>query len=785
MEALIGLGTSLCTESITWLLGKTIEHIGYLCNYKGNLNSLEAAVKELDDKRTNASHFAEDIERKCKDVSGDVVSWRSEADQLDVKAQQIVSENSISCLNPCSRYSTSKQASKLVQEINEHVKTAPDFGTSFDRATPKVAAKFDLTGFMEFESRASVVDQVLEAFKDENVMMCSLCGMGGTGKTTLAKKLIDRAETDHLFDKVAMVAVSENPNPTKIRGGIVSSLGWKFDSQELETPDKLSDCLMNNDGSILLILDDVWEVLDFEEIGLPKARLQILFTSRNEDVCQIMGSERNFVINVLTDEEAWGLFKNIAIESIEKWNLHDTARKISDECGGLPVVIVTLAAALKYKTKPTWNDSLLKLQKSNLEDISGMDKVYSRIQLSYDLLNDKEAQSCFRLCCLFPEDYDVPVEYLVLFGNGLRLFKHVESLEQARDRVESIISNLRKSFLLLDGEADGTVKMHDILRDFAISISSKDKHPYIVRCEKIIKKWPDTSQLENCSAISFVCDKIEKHPVDMRCPKLELLHLILNDNGIPIGFFEGMKELKVLLLKVTSLLPSGDKKFDGIFSVLTKLRTLVIYETSPAYHETKVGDLLGHDVLQDLEILEWSGDRYDVSYDDFPEEIGGLCNLRRLKLSKMKFNYIPPHILSKLKELEELELPCYFDEWGCKEANGERVNAGLEELESLPLTTLKIFVPEGSNLAVKLVENLTRFHVCLGRSCYYYSEECYSAVLEVVDVDAIDVTVSWISVLLRKCEQLQLYEVRNLMNIMCLQSADNGFPQLKYLEVRV
>ncbi|XP_065874073.1 disease resistance protein At4g27190-like [Euphorbia lathyris] len=435
MDPLTDLGVSVATEATTSLLAKTKKHIGYLYKYKENLKCLEVAAKKLDAKRTDASRFAEDTKRKQKDVSSTAAHWQSEADQLHVKAQKIVSENNISRLNPWSRYSTSKHARDLLEEINKEVQTAPDFGTSFHRPTPKLGAKFDLTDFMEFESRASVVNQVWEALKDENVKMCCLCGMGGTGKTTLAKKLIQRVEmvTDNLFDKVAMVTVSQNPNPRKIRGDVVSSLGWKFESEELETSDKLSGCLMDNDESILLILDDVWEELDFEAIGLPKSRLKILLTSRKEDVCQRMGSESNFVINVLTDEEAWGLFKEKAMESIEKWKLHDTARMVADECGGLPVVIVTLAAALKYEVKATWNDSLLKLQKSNLLGISGMDKVYSRIQLSYDLLNDQEAQSCFRLCCLFPEDYNVLVEYLVMFGKGLQLFEHVESMSQARD----------------------------------------------------------------------------------------------------------------------------------------------------------------------------------------------------------------------------------------------------------------------------------------------------------------------------------------------------------------
>ncbi|XP_065873893.1 probable disease resistance protein At4g27220 [Euphorbia lathyris] len=773
MEVLIGSGSSVAADAGNSLLSKIKTHIGYLIHYNNNMKGLEDSRVNLDAKFKDANQFSDDTNRMLKVVSSTVQLWRSEAEKLLQEAQAIIPQNNRRRLFPnlWSHYSSSKKACELTQEINEKVRNAPHFGTSFDRPAPELGSKFDLAGFTEFESRVSVVNEVWEALKDEKVRMCSICGMGGIGKTMLARKLIQRVERDHLFDKVAMVTVSQNPDPKKIRNDIMSSLGWKFESKEL------SDCLMQNDKSILLILDDVWEVLDFDEIGLPKARLKILLTSRKKDVCQIMGSEPTFVINVLTNEEARGLFKEIAMGSIEKWKLqHNTARKIADECGGLPIVIVTLATALKYEVKGTWNDSLRKLQKSNLLGISGMEKVYSRIQLSYDLLKDKEAQTCFRLCGLYPEDHDVPVENLVLYGKGLQLFEGVESLKETRDRVGSIIDKLKKSFLLLDGEKDGCVKMHDILRDFAISISSKDKHPYIAGSEKVMEKWPETSQYENCSAISFVCDEIKEHPVDLKCPKLELLQLIMRIGlvGLPIGIFEGLKELKVLVLQVPSMLQS--------FSMLRNVRTLVISiceENGPP----KIADLLGHGDMKNLEILEFST---GYPYDDFPKEIGLLCNLRHLKFGT-GFQYLPPGVLSNLAKLEELQLPWKYISWGSKERGGERVNASLNELESLPLITLKVSVPNGSILGETLVNNLTRFNVFMGssarRSGYFYDS---NAALELYEVDAFDhVTMHWIRSLLTKCESLVFHEVRNLKNILCLQSVEgNGFPQLKdvYIE---
>lgn len=496
-----------------------------------------------------------------------------------------------------------------------------------------------------------------------------------------------------------------------------------------------------------------------------------------------MGSQRNFLVEVLDDGEAWDLFIQKAGECDK--NSQETAREIVRECDGLPIAIVTVASALKGKPAGVWDDSLRKLQRSNLLGISGMDKVYSRMQLSYDLLNDREARSCFLLCCLFPEDYDVRVENLVFYGWGLELFEGMYSLKEARDRVDSIIDKLKKSFLLLDGNRDGYVKLHDLLRDFAISVSSKEEYPYLVRCEKEMK-WPETCQLEKCRAISFVCENIkDDHLVDLRCPNLKILQLHFEDESceLPIGFLKGMEELKVVDMLVPPPSPA--------LIMQKKLRTLLI-NTETVYSETIFMEpvnyfremLVG---MKNLEIFALSAARFS----DFPVEIGQLCNLRCLRFHSVNFEYLPPGVLSKLVKLEELELPLNFDKWGLQEEGGVRVNASLNEIESLPLTRLFIRLPKDSVLAEKLVESITRFRISIGSYPGNYGLVFDENVLEVDGVDACYVTANWMGSLVRKCDKLILRRVRELKYIMFQQLRGNNvsglpctyFSRLKTLEI--
>lgn len=254
MDPLTDLGVSVASEVATSLLAKIKKHVAYLYKYKANLKALEVAKVQLDNKRTDGSLFKEKTERELKYVGATVSQWMKDADDLDEQAEKI--RNNVSCLNLWSRYSSSKHAWELTQDIVRKITSAPDFGKSFDRPIVE-GAKFNLRGSMDFGSRLTVLNGVLEALKEEGISMCSICGMGGIGKTTIAKKLVQRVEADRLFNKVAMVVVSQNPSFEKIQNEIIESLGLTINASTMPArASKLNDWLSNS--RTLLILDDLW-----------------------------------------------------------------------------------------------------------------------------------------------------------------------------------------------------------------------------------------------------------------------------------------------------------------------------------------------------------------------------------------------------------------------------------------------------------------------------------------------------------------------------------------------
>ncbi|KAJ4707587.1 NB-ARC domain-containing disease resistance protein [Melia azedarach] len=141
--------------------------------------------------------------------------------------------------------------------------------------------------------------------------------------------------------------------------------------------------------------------------------------------------------------------------------LHDHPKETSDfqplaveivgKCGGLPTAIKTIANALTNESLFVWKDALNQLRNPNPRCIPGMEaNVYSTITMSYNFLE------------------------------SLGWFVNVYKLEEGRNRVHALIDNLKTSCLLLDGDTEYDVKIHDNIHAVAVSIAA-DEHMFNVQ----------------------------------------------------------------------------------------------------------------------------------------------------------------------------------------------------------------------------------------------------------------------------------------------------------------
>nr|XP_008349585.2 probable disease resistance protein At4g27220 [Malus domestica] len=613
--------------------------------------------------------------------------------------------------------------------------------------------------------------------------MIGICGMGGVGKTTLAKEIIKRLAELNMFDKTVMATVSQSPSIKTIQLDIAAQIDLKFDKDSKSGRAlKLHDRLMEI-RRILIVLDDVWTELNFEAIGLPYAHThkgcKILLTSRNLEVCDAMESQQIIAVPTLTTEESRELFREIVGESFDDPDFHSIAEEVVNECGGLPIAIVTVGKALEKKKKHEWVNALNQLRKSIPKNIPGLDdKVYSSIKWSYDGLESDEAKPCLLLCCLFPEDYNIPIEDLVRYGWGRGYFSSSDTLEEARNKVHSLVDQLQRRFLLLDGGRSETIKMHDIVRDVAISIASRDPHGFLIRSNAENKGWPNLATYDHCTTISLV-GKLEI-PVGLKCPKLEFLQTMkgrFSEGSMDI-ICDAMKELKVL-----ALVEMEDLGSSRSLGLLKNLRTLCL---DGSKFDGTSADVIGS--LENLEILSF---RDCDSMRELPREIGRLKQLRLLDTTNCEELEVIPHgIFSSLCRLEELYMVNSFNEWEIGRGREEKGMASISEVMSLSdhLKVLAIEIPSVIHLLTKdivLKSPTIRFLIRCATWVGHFSEMstyAFENCLEISESDARELEESQaVRLLLKKSKKLYLSEVKNFSVLTDLDQ--EGFQDLKDLDL--
>ncbi|TYJ39076.1 hypothetical protein E1A91_A04G041100v1 [Gossypium mustelinum] len=451
----------------------------------------------------------------------------------------------------------------------------------------------------------------------------------------------EHIHNDHLkeqrFERVIWVTTSKEFNVMKVQDDIAK--------------------MLKKVGKHVLILDDVWDEVSLEEVGIPEPSdsngCKLVLTTRSEHVCKYMDCT---VIKVkpLSEQQALTLFlSKVGPNTVQNQTLMPILRLVVEECAGLPVTIVVVAGTLKGEEDPLiWKNALRELKK-RIEKVEGVEaKVIERLKFSFDHLKDEKVRYCFLHCALYPEDFEILKNELINTRQEMKDKGHV-ILKKLEDNCS--LENVTIPF-------SKCVKMHDAVRDKALSITSMNPR-YMVQAGLQLEKLPKEEQWSpDIEKVSLMCNSITEFPVDVLPTKCQLLTTLLLQRNpikkIPNPFFANMPCLNFLNLSFTKI-----ESLPNSISELKNLTTLLLC----GCHELR--DLPCLSMLQELKKL----DLYGTKIEEVPEGMDMLIKLSYLNLEVSTLKEIPAGLLPKLVHLQHL----------CLDVENEKISLKAEEMEPL------------------------------------------------------------------------------------------------------
>ncbi|KAJ7978147.1 Disease resistance protein [Quillaja saponaria] len=759
------IAIAIAAKIVEFSVAPVGRQLGYLFHPKMNVEILEDELQKLQARRQDVQHLVEAAIRENQAIEYDVRTWLTRADVMVKDAESFFDMDGkakCSCSNTgfFRSYYLSRKANKMLPEIVQIQDCY--FATPFG-----VSRSSDIA----LESRTGIMNKIMEALCDPHVKMIGVWGPGGVGKTTLVKSVARRAEGDYLFDTIMMAVVTWKPDPIGIQGQLADMLGLKLEKVSLHgRASRLRSRLMG-ERTVLIILDDIWENIDLQEVGIPMGDehggLKILFTGRDLEVLKSMGAQQLFSVRTLSETEELQLFQKVTTNDSVK-----LATMIAKSCHGLPLPIVhAIARASKDSGFIVWKDALELLETLSSKEDGTFPDVSSVVEMGYRRLSE-ELKFTFLLCSLLGDR--ISYEDILKYGLGLGLFEGIETVEDARSRVYMLMGSLRQNALLLDSETHdlASATMNDIVLNVGRSIASQERNMIVVENNIELEKLLDKDMI-NFTAISLLGNQIDEVPEGIKCSELRLLH-VSNVNPslrIPDKFFQGITGLQVLGMAKMDLtvIPSS-------LYLLTSIQNLSL-------DQCVLGDIAMIGDLRSLKVLSLSNTNIEL----LPSKIGLLTRLCLLELSNCsKLVEIPANVISKLTRLEELYMQNCFIQWEVEGVNNERSKVSIVELNHLSnLTALEIHLPDTEVLPnASVFDKLLRYKISIG---YYHSR--WSPKYEISRSLRLKLNKGvkhWehgLQLLFKKAEELWLGEIDGVKHLVPSEIDKDGFLALKHLRV--
>ncbi|XP_068305451.1 disease resistance protein RPM1-like [Pyrus communis] len=568
---------------------------------------------------------------------------------------------------------------KAIPERNERYGVSTIEGTSSDSVPRWVKNKAESSLYIMEDELIGIEDkkQMLMGLLmngEENEMVVSVVGMGGSGKTTLVANTFINENVKRHFDCYAWITVSQTyviedlfKNLIKqFHQGRKEEVNERLDSMSYkELLEMLSTYLKSK--RYLVVLDDVWDIKLWQEIRIPLLNRhhgsRIMLTTRKKDIAfySFEVESRSFEIEPLENNEAWELFSKKAFSTYENKScppeLESLAWKLVAKCKGLPLAVVTLGGLMSSKRSSLEWRSVYNSLNEHLTNHPMLEPMSSILLLSFNNLPNR-LKPCFLYCALFPEDYLIKRKRLIRLWIAEGFVEPSDEVTPEEVAEGYLAELIARSMLQVEIRNEAgrpkECKMHDLLRVLALSTSKKEK---------------------------FGAAYVGRGIVD----KAEIRRMSIQTTEREIDSCTGMSELRsFLVFGALKRLPSG-----------FKLLRVLDLENAPI---DRFPDELVF--LFNLRYLNLKG----TLIEELPESIGRLRNLQTLNIRDSKIKALPKAIY-KLLNLRHLIMYRYTGDWeGFRYVNGTKAASDLSKLQKLQVLSC---VESDGNI-IKVIKNMTQ-----------------------------------------------------------------------------
>ncbi|KAK8589077.1 hypothetical protein V6N12_023484 [Hibiscus sabdariffa] len=434
-----------------------------------NVNNLKRKREQLKGQKEDTTSRIRAELRPRKKLKKEVKLWLENVDRIDGEISNL--ESKVGASSFFSRGFLVKDVCKKGEEVDELIEKGgfPDalVVDDFSRIGQVLPTSSLVVGIIELKR-----DEILRCVRtNDDVRKIGVYGMPGVGKTSVVKLVNNElVNNSNEFDIVVWVTVSSKCSVVELQNKIAGAMNAVIPEDEDETlrAGMLSE-ILSKKGKFALILDDVRERFSLEEVGIPEPSAdngsKIVLTTRSMYVCRRMDCQE-IKMDPLPDIDAWTLFSDkVGQDVLNSADLLPVARSIAKRCGGLPLLIVTVASSMRGEgSLPIWRMALEELKRSTPGILDAKNMIHQQLRFSYDCLKDPRIRNCVLACASCREDSGILKEQLIgdWIEKGL-----INDMDKGQVMLRTLVDDC-----LLENVGNERVRLHDLVRDVTMNHDS-------------------------------------------------------------------------------------------------------------------------------------------------------------------------------------------------------------------------------------------------------------------------------------------------------------------------